>query len=116
MIAVSLVLGKEGNLVSAEAEGHAGKGTIGTDIVCAAVTILLRTTMATIASRPSVVLEAETAGRGSLAFHVSVWGKTDIPFLQFASAFLQEGLSSLQVEYPQAVVMRVEINNDYCTN
>lgn len=113
MIAVSLVLGKEGNLVSAEAEGHAGKGTIGTDIVCAAVTILLRTTMATIVSRPSVVLEAETTGRGSLAFHVSVWNQTDIPFLQFASTFLQEGISSLQKEYPQAVNMRVQISTDY---
>lgn len=113
MITVRLVLGQVGNLISAEAEGHAGKGKIGADIVCAAVTILLRTTMATIASRTSTVIEADTVGRGSLSFRVSVWSKVDIPFLQYASVFLQEGISSLQREYPEAVAMQVETSKDF---
>ena len=46
MITVIVGLGPGGNLVSADASGHALKGLPGTDIVCAAVTVLLRTTMA----------------------------------------------------------------------
>ena len=108
MITVVVCLGSRGNLVSADASGHAHKGRPGTDIVCAAVTILLRTTMAVL-SKPDVspVLEATTAGRGSLAFRVSAFTEADIPLLQYAAAFLQEGLSSLAGEYPEAVEMRV---------
>lgn len=113
MIAVCVVIGVEGNLVSASAEGHAKKGSNGSDIVCAAVTVLLRTTLATIASRTSLVVDAKTAGHGTLAFRVTAWQKEDVPFLHYAAAFLLEGITSLQREYPEAVSMRVETEIDY---
>jgi uncharacterized protein YsxB (DUF464 family) len=123
VITVEVVLGSRGNLISAAASGHAGKGILGMDIVCAAVTVLLRTTLAVLAGRDDVrggeakvsssedgsvlAVKAETAGRGQLAFRVTAFSETDIPFLEYAAVFLQEGLASLVREYPDAVAMRV---------
>jgi len=118
VITVVVTLGGRGNLVSASASGHAGKGRPGIDIVCSAVTVLLRTTMVVLAGsvhadgnvarEPGPVIEAETAGRGSLAFRVTAYTERDLPLLGYAAAFLREGLGSLEREYPEAVTMRVE--------
>ena len=107
MISVVVVRGRCGNLVSAEASGHAGKGTRGTDIVCAAVTVLLRTTISVL-SASGLVLEAGTAGRGSLAFRVTAFAEGDVSLLVYAADFLVEGVGSLARESPEAVEMRVE--------
>lgn len=107
MITVVVALGLRGNLVSATALGHAGKGKPGEDIVCASVTVLLRTTMAVLAGN-GLDVRSETAGRGSLAFRVTVLEEADFSLLAYAAAFLTEGLGSLVREYPEAVVMRVE--------
>ncbi|HNY22741.1 MAG TPA: ribosomal-processing cysteine protease Prp [Treponemataceae bacterium] len=107
MISVDVSLGDRGNLVSASATGHAGKGKRGEDIVCAAVTVLLRTTLAVLSSN-GVESSADTAGRGSLAFRVTALREGDIPFLRYAADFLLEGLGSLAREYPDAVELRVQ--------
>ena len=111
MITVVVVRGLRGNLVSAAASGHAGRGRAGTDIVCAAVTVLLRTTLTVLAGADPVV-EAETAGRGQLAFRVTAFTEADLPLLRYAAVFLLEGLGSLAGEYPEAVQMRVENSSD----
>lgn len=111
MITVGLVRGARGNFVSATASGHAGMGKRGTDIVCASVTILLRTTLAVL-SGSGVATEAATEGRGSLQYRVTAFRETDIPFLQFASGFLQEGLTSLAEEYPEALEVKIDDRND----
>ena len=102
---MGVVRGASGNLVSASARAHAGQGAKGADIVCA--------TLAMLVSRSGLETEAETAGRGSLAFRVTAWREEDLPFLQYAAAFLREGISSIEKEYPKAVVMRVETGSDY---
>ena len=116
MITVVVGLDTRGNLVSAEASGHAGKGKPGTDIVCAAVTVLMRTTMAVLAgqsgregntSGSGPAVEAKTAGRGSLVFRVTAYEEGDHSLLKYAAVFLQEGIGSLAREYPDAVEMRV---------
>jgi len=106
VIRVVVTLGSAGNLVSVEAEGHAGKGKPGEDIVCAAVTSLLRTTMAVLAQN-GLELRSETAGRGSLAFRVLAAESGFEPLLGFSAAFVREGIGSLEREYPEAVEMRV---------
>jgi uncharacterized protein YsxB (DUF464 family) len=104
VITVVVGLDSSENLVFAEASGHAGMGERGTDIVCGAVTILLRTTMTALAgSGPAI--EATTAGRGSLSFRVTAFSEKDKPFLRYAARFLREGLGSLEREYPEAVAL-----------
>lgn len=123
MITVVVGLDPSGNLVFAEASGHAGTGKRGEDIVCAAATVLLRTTMEALAAGPSgpsgvgspedadnegLAIEATTAGRGSLSFRVTAFSGKDEPFLRYAARFLREGIASLEREYPEAVSLRIE--------
>ena len=83
----------------------------GTDIVCSAVTVLLRTTLSVL-SASGVSLEAGTAGRGSLAFRVTESSARDEALLRYAADFLVEGIGSLGRESPGAVVMRVDRVDD----
>ena len=96
MIQVLLELDEEEHLLSVEASGHANSGVKGHDIVCAAVTILLRTTVQALGS-------VQADGRGSLSFRVLKYDETQSEKLRYAAEFLWLGITSLQNEYPQAV-------------
>lgn len=119
MITVVVVRGNSGEFVSASASGHAQMGKKGTDIVCASVTILLRTTLTVLSGSEDssgstgLIVNATTAGRGSLAFRVTAFLEEDIPFLKYAADFLLVGLNSLEGEYPEALVIKV-LHNDLC--
>jgi hypothetical protein len=107
VIDVVLVLDADGCLSSVEANGHAGKGVRGSDPVCAAVTVLLRTTLAVLEGAVPGISAAST-GRGSLAFRAPAAAEETTALLRYAAVFLLEGIGSLQKEYPDAVHMRVE--------
>jgi len=95
-----LELDKEKRLLSFEASGHANCGVQGHDIVCAAVTILLRTTVRAL---DSVLSESEAEVRGSLIFRVLRFDNAQSERLRYAAEFLWLGIASLQQEYPQAI-------------
>ncbi|MDE5614650.1 MAG: ribosomal-processing cysteine protease Prp, partial [Treponemataceae bacterium] len=59
MTTVTLVCGKDGAFRSCEAAGHAGFAAKGSDIVCAAVTILLRTAADVLSGMDGVVIRAK---------------------------------------------------------
>ncbi|MDE6704326.1 MAG: ribosomal-processing cysteine protease Prp [Treponemataceae bacterium] len=103
MTTVTLVCGKDGAFRSCEAAGHAGFAAKGSDIVCAAVTILLRTAADVLSGRDGVVVRANTAGRGELAFTVVRAAAEKAERLVCTADFLERGLRSLQSEYPQFV-------------
>ena len=67
MIQVLLELDEKEHLLSVEASGHANSGIKGHDIVCAAVTILLRTTVQALGS---VQADISAERCGSLSFRV----------------------------------------------
>lgn len=112
MISVVVERGIEGNLVSASASGHAGKGKRGTDIVCAAVTVLFRTTITVLSGNSatkaenSLKLDVRTTGRGHLAFRVTAFSENEMPLLRYAYDFLLAGLNSLSGEFPEAVEIK----------
>lgn len=103
---MAVTLGKGGNLVSVDASGHAGTGKRGSDIVCAALTVLLRTTAGVLTGK-GLVADVKTSGRGSLSVIVTAYTEVDLPFLEYAADFLLEGLGSLAGEYPDAVEVNV---------
>ncbi len=105
MITVSLTVGSRGEIVSVSAEGHANAGKRGTDIVCAAATVLLRTTLAVMGGS-GVDVSASAAARGFLAFRVRSFSEAELPLLVYASRFLEEGLTSLAAEYPENLEVR----------
>lgn len=116
MISVVVERGLGGNLVSASASGHAGKGERGTDIVCAAVTVLFRTTITVLSSNSGtnpengMKLDVRTTGRGHLAFRVTVFSENEMPLLRYAYDFLLVGINSLSEEFPEAVEIKVNQN------
>jgi uncharacterized protein YsxB (DUF464 family) len=93
-------LEQDGTLRACKASGHAGAGKTGTDIVCAAVSVLMRTACKTLSERKGITLRCDAPEKGVL------WLETDYDadgkeFLFAAGAFLIEGLKSLTLEFPQ---------------
>lgn len=108
MINIKLDLLKDGSFVECEAKGHALFASGGFDIVCAAVTSILRTTAAVLASYEGVSLFVDAPCRGDLVFRVVEACSCNKEKLIFAADFLQKGLAMIASEYPANV--RVQVN------
>ena len=112
MISVTLTYGKNGVLKNCKANGHADFSKKGTDIVCSAVTVLLRTAVNLLSHMENVTLNADTSSRGFLSFDVSLNEelcedfseslKTEVR-LKCIADFIEEGLGSIQKEFPENV-------------
>ena len=100
MIEIEAVLDKEGVLRSCKASGHAGAGKTGTDIVCAAVSVLLRTALSVLSGRNGIIIKGGAPDKGQLWLETeySAEGKD---FLFACGEFLIDGLRSVAQEYPQ---------------
>ena len=99
---VSVVVGffPDGCLRTLNMEGHAGSGEKGNDILCAALTILVRTALHTFANedRLSVESRAEREGEAALAIRSCATGSRD--WLKGITDYLLTGLHDLAAEYP----------------
>jgi uncharacterized protein YsxB (DUF464 family) len=106
VIRVDAALDEAGVLRSCRAEGHAGAGPGGGDIVCAAVSVLMRTALETLSGRKGITLRGDAPRRGSF------WIEADYTpegkdFLYAAGAFLTAGLKSVSREYPDYCIMQI---------
>lgn len=93
---------KSGALVSCSACGHAGYALCGSDIVCSALTILLRTTAQVLSETDGIELKTDSIERGTLSFTVRscVLNEHAELCLKYAGIFLEKGLDSLKKEFP----------------
>ena len=103
MTSVLLVCGADGGFVSCKASGHASFAKKGGDIVCAAVSVVLRTVMELLEQTEGVVLEADTMSRGFLEFHVASSSAQAAVRLKCAADFIRIAFSSLARDYPSNV-------------
>ena len=110
MISVSLARGKDGALASCRAQGHARFAEKGNDIVCSAVTVLLRTTMQALSETEGVIVRADAKARGALDFDVSAENAPAASrcALVYAGRFLEAGIASLAREYPSNVELKIQ--------
>ena len=99
MINIEAVLEKDGTLRACKASGHAGAGRAGTDIVCAAVSVLMRTAFKTLSEREGITVRGGAPEKGQLWLEVdySAEGKD---FLSAVGVFLLEGIKSVEQEFP----------------
>jgi len=106
LIKIEVVLDKDGILKSCKATGHAGAGKKGSDIVCAAVSVLLRTTLITLSNREGINIKSEAPKPGELKLETSALqeGKS---FLYAISVFLLEGLKSIEQEFPKNIELKM---------
>jgi uncharacterized protein YsxB (DUF464 family) len=100
VVEIEAVLDKEGILKSCKALGHAGAGKTGTDIVCAAVSVLLRTAFSVLSDRKGIKVQSGAPEKGQL------WLEADYKaegrdFLFACGEFLIDGLRSVAREYPK---------------
>ena len=107
MIEIEAVLDKDGVLKSCKACGHAKAGKTGTDIVCAAVSVLLRTAFSVLSNRKGIQVQGGAPEKGQLWLEAeySAEGKD---FLFACGEFLIDGLRSVAREYPKNCKLTIE--------
>jgi uncharacterized protein YsxB (DUF464 family) len=115
MITISAVTDKTGLLRRCEVRGHAQAGPAGSDIVCAAVSVLCRTALAVLSREgegPSgtgpkgLKVQGDAPERGVFLLEVEEPGGAE-EYLRAAGEFLLEGLASVARDYPQNCRMAV---------
>ena len=84
---------------SCRASGHAGAGKAGTDIVCAAVSVLMRTAVKTLCEKKGITIRGDAPQPGQLWLEAD-YSAEGRDFLSAAGVFLIEGLRSVAEEYP----------------
>ena len=99
MISVRIERNKEGVLLGCKAEGHAGYAARGSDIVCSAVSVLLRTVLQVAELTDGVSVKSDAGKRGFLDF-INEPGSELEKRLVYAGDFLETGLKSVAEEYP----------------
>ena len=100
MIEIEAVLDEDGALRSCRASGHAGAAPRGTDIVCAAVSVLMRTAVRALSGKKGITIRYEAPEPGFLLLEADYTAEGK-DFLCAAGVFLTEGLASVAEEYPQ---------------
>lgn len=108
MIEVRACLGADGVLRRVDSSGHAGTGSAGRDLVCAAVSVLLRTAYEVLAQVPGTRVEGSAPEPGSLWFSLRDYPPGDADRLRGIGDFLLTGLSGLEREYPGALKLTME--------
>jgi uncharacterized protein YsxB (DUF464 family) len=107
VIEIETVLEPDGTLRACRASGHSGAGKAGTDVICAAVSVLMRTALSTLSGRKGITLRGGAPEKGQL------WLEADYDaegkdFLFAVGFFLTEGLNSVAREYPKNCRMTVK--------
>jgi uncharacterized protein YsxB (DUF464 family) len=99
LIEIEAVMEDGGMLRACKALGHAGAGKSGNDIVCAAVSVLMRTAFGTLSGREGILVRYGAPEPGNFWLEVD-YNADGKEFLFAAGAFLIEGLRSVAQEFP----------------
>jgi len=110
MIEVTVILSSEGVVEELVAVGHAGYAPRGTDIVCSAFTVLLRTFVRTVEASAEVSWTVEDDGPGRFQMVVTRVGPGVTGQYRGWCDFFLRGLGDLQGDEPGMV--RIEYGRD----
>jgi len=106
MIGIDVAVDKTGILRECKASGHSGAGEAGSDIVCAAVSVLMRTVVRLLSNRKGIVIQsgAPEPGRLWLEIEYTAEGRD---FLSASGEFLITGLRSVAEEFPHNCTLTI---------
>lgn len=113
MTQVTLVKSKDGAVLKCKALGHAGFAKSGNDIVCSAVTILMRTALQLFSETSGIDFQTDTSARGLISFSAEL-KKSDSVLGERISTigdFLQKGFESLSEEFPENVTFELKLED-----
>jgi uncharacterized protein YsxB (DUF464 family) len=99
LITIEAVVDQNEILSYCKASGHAGAGKAGADIVCAAVSVLMRTAFKTLSEKKGIVIRGDAPKPGQLWLEVD-YSEEGREFLSAIGFFLLEGIRSVAEEYP----------------
>ena len=108
---ISAVLFRDGNnLTGCRIEGHSGWANAGSDIVCAAVSILGCTCVNALESVCGVIptITEYNEKNGVLAFELPEMTEAENGKAQILMGALRQGLEDLTAEYPQNVTLSIK--------
>ena len=100
LIEIEAVLEGDGTLRACRASGHAKAGKAGSDIVCAAVSVLMRTALSVLSGKNGITVRGGAPEKGQMWLEVE-YNADGKNFLYAAGLFLIEGLWSVAQEYPK---------------
>lgn len=100
MINIEIGLNQSGVLGRLSATGHSNRGPKGSDIVCASVSALLRTTARVLAQEPGLSVKGRAEQEGSFNFSVTGTPSNGIAWLKGVTDVLLKGLGDIQAEFP----------------
>ena len=106
MIKIEAVLDENGVLRACTACGHADAGPTGADIVCAAVSVLMRTAVRALTGREGITVRCDAPDTGFLKLEAD-YTAAGKDFLFAAGVFLTEGLASVAGEYPRHCTLTI---------
>jgi uncharacterized protein YsxB (DUF464 family) len=106
-----MVLDQGGLLRSCRVQGHAGAGKPGYDIVCAAVSVLMRTALRVLDGREGITVRGGAPARGEFWLEAECTAKGK-EFLAAAGVFLSEGFLSVSEEFPEFCQVTIERRNE----
>lgn len=101
----------DGLLKGFEADGHAGSIRRGENAACGAATALLRTAARVCAGR-GIGTEGGAGERGTMRCIVKPADAVDAAWLRGTTDFFLRGLQDLREEFPEAVVVTMEVTED----
>jgi uncharacterized protein len=111
VIHARLSLDASGAIAAFRASGHAGQGPRGTDIVCAAFTVLARTAYRSLEGLAGIGLRGAAERPGSLDFEVLRPARDGERAVGIADFFAM-GLGDLAREFPESVAVTIERDSE----
>ena len=116
MVTVWLTSLPDGRFYSCAAAGHAECGEGGRDLVCAAVSMLLRTTASALTETKGLAVTTEAPEKGAFAFSAEASGEESDAVtvgaqLRFVYTLLRSGFRALEQEYPGHIVLNEDVDD-----
>jgi len=112
MIQIDMLVDGAGLIRSCAVQGHAGSGKRGSDVVCAAVSVLTRAFARSLAERQGVSIRGSMSEQGNFQVEVEYTAEGK-DFLAGAGSFLIEGLHSVSTEFPDYCTITMKRRNSY---
>jgi uncharacterized protein YsxB (DUF464 family) len=107
VITISITLCANGCVKQCRAEGHSGYEKKGKDIVCAGVTVLVRTAAKALYGEGGISIEGSAPEEGTLWFSIHNIPENKVGWVKGITDYLITGLGELSTAYPDMV--RIEI-------
>ena len=115
MISITLCSGEKGEFLKCKAVGHSGFAKKGCDVVCAAVSVLMRTAVLALEEKcmfdDALKVALLHQERGDMELEVLQCGEASLEYLIFLFGFLKLGFQSLMSEYPEFVKLECLVCN-----